>query len=340
LVDFGEGFFINRPPPLGLGIPTRFATPEGVFSKCASPASDVWAIGCLLYEWWSGNKLFEGEDLEEISYDWTQTLGKLPEPYWSHYTQREKYFDDCGKFIAREGRQIVNVDLEYMMKENWDRISTCPGALWDMQTNSIKQICDSISSSFSYNPPKIRLSVIEDQTKRQLIITPEFLCKMTTDPLSPVAPRESHLFEPDSTGIGNAKRLIFHNSNENSEVQLPPLIADLYCLLRQLLTYEPDKRLPALLISQHCWFSNPRLDESCQSAKSNQDIEHFEQPSTLPCTPKLNGPSKSVSDSKITKMSMPSKWSLVLDMENGTWKYVLSSDIKRPYGVNEPNCGS
>lgn len=225
-----------------------------------------------------------------------------------------------------------------MMKENWDRISTYPGALRQMQTNSIKQMCDSVSS-FSHNPPKIRFSVIEDQTKRQLIIMPELLCKIMAEPLSPVSPRESHRFEPDSTKIKNAKQLIFHSSNENSEVQLPPLIADLYCLLSQLLTDEPDKRLSALLISQHCWFSNPRLDESCQSAKSNQDIEHFEQPSTLPRTPKLNGSSKSVSDSKITKMSMPSKWSLVLDIETRTWKYVLSSDIKRADGNNECNCG-
>jgi len=125
---------------------------------------------------------------------------------------------------------------------------------------------------------------------------PELLCKMMAKPLSPVSPKESHRFERDFTKIKNVKQPIFHSSNENSEVQLPPLIADLYCLLRQFLTYEPGKRLPAFLISQHCWFSSPRLDESCQSAKSNQDIEHFEQPSTLPRTPKLNGSSKPASD--------------------------------------------
>jgi serine/threonine protein kinase len=332
LVDFGEAFFINCPPPLGLGTPTRFAAPEGVFSKCASPASDVWAIGCLLYEWWSGRKLFEGENLEEISYDWTQTLGKLPEPYWSRYTRRKKYFDDRGKRIVEEGCQPVNVDLEYMMKEDWDRISTCLGALQKMQTNSTQQICNSLFSSSLHNQPKIRLSVIEDQTKKQLIITPELPCKMMAEPLSLASSRELHRFEPDATKVMNAEGFIFHSSNENSEVRLPPLIADLYCLLRQLLTYAPNKRLPALMISQHRWFSNPRQDENCQSVKSNQDIEYFEQPSTPPCTPKLNGSSNSVSDSKITKMGMPSKWSLVLDIETRTWKYVLSSDIKRADG--------
>lgn len=50
LVDFGEAVFINSPPPLGLGTPARSATPEGSSSNYASPASDIWAIGCLLYE--------------------------------------------------------------------------------------------------------------------------------------------------------------------------------------------------------------------------------------------------------------------------------------------------
>lgn len=159
-----------------------------------------------------------------------------------------------------------------MMKANWDRISTCRGALEKMKTNSIQQIRDSISSSFSHKPPKIRLSITDDQSRGQLVITPELPCKMMAETLNQVSSREPYRFEPDSKTIKNAEQLIFHRSNENSEVQLPPLIADLYCLLTQLLTYEPDKRLPALLISQHCWFSNLRLDQGCQSAMSNQDI--------------------------------------------------------------------
>jgi serine/threonine protein kinase len=378
LVDFGQAFFIDRQPTLGLGIPTQYAAPEGVFSNRASPASDVWAIGCLLYEWYTGDKLFSGEDLEEIWLDWAVRLGKLPEPYWSQCPDREEYFDDCGERIVKEGCQVVKDYLEHTMKEHWDRWSTCRGALKKMETKSLKQICDSAASSFSHNLPEIRLSIIEDETKRQLIIAPGFPYKMMTDSPSLVSLRALDSLEPDSAKIEKAKKLIFHNSNQKSEVQLPPLIAGLHCLLRQLLTYDPDKRLPALFISQHSWFSTPLLDESCepaendqdikqcepsippstqefndlsksvshskplvdedyQPAKASQDIEQFEHPSTAAYTSKLNSPSKLVSDSDVTKMSMPSKWSLALSMENGTWKYVLSSDIKRPDGDNEVN---
>jgi len=87
--------------------------------------------------------------------------------------------------------------------------------------------------------------------------------------------------------------------------------------------YDPAKRLPALLILQHDWFLNLQPNESFQSSKN---LEHS---STPPCTPKFNGSNKSMSDSKIRKMLMPSKWSLVLDMKNQTWNYELFSDIKK-----------
>ncbi|KAH9207711.1 kinase-like domain-containing protein, partial [Leptodontidium sp. 2 PMI_412] len=94
LTDFGQAFSIGHPPAWGLGTPTKFATPEGIYLDAASPGSDVWAIGVLLFEWWCGQPLFRGDYRDEVSWYWTAFLGKLPEAIWSQYTDRYKSFDD------------------------------------------------------------------------------------------------------------------------------------------------------------------------------------------------------------------------------------------------------
>ncbi|PVH79353.1 kinase-like protein [Cadophora sp. DSE1049] len=59
LIDFSEAFWIGHPPARGLGIPITSATPECLYSGAASPSSDIWAIACLLFRWWSGQHLFK-----------------------------------------------------------------------------------------------------------------------------------------------------------------------------------------------------------------------------------------------------------------------------------------
>lgn len=58
LIDFGEVFFITQPPTKGLGTPLLYVAPEVLFSKVASPVSDVWALGCLLFMLCEGQRLF------------------------------------------------------------------------------------------------------------------------------------------------------------------------------------------------------------------------------------------------------------------------------------------
>ncbi|KAG4440514.1 hypothetical protein IFR05_003984 [Cadophora sp. M221] len=66
LIDFGEAFWIGHPPARGLGIPITSATPEGLSFGAASPSSDIWAVACLLFHWWSGQHLFESENLDHL----------------------------------------------------------------------------------------------------------------------------------------------------------------------------------------------------------------------------------------------------------------------------------
>ena len=105
VIDFGEAFLVDHPPLRGIGIPVPYATPEDLYAKVASPANDLWAIACLLFEWWYGQPLFGGSSRDSISEEWTTYLGKLPQPYWSEFKERKKLFDDSGK-LRRKKNQL------------------------------------------------------------------------------------------------------------------------------------------------------------------------------------------------------------------------------------------
>lgn len=50
IIDFGVSFFTNDPPIGFLGTPVAYIAPEIQFGWTASTASDVWTLGCLIFE--------------------------------------------------------------------------------------------------------------------------------------------------------------------------------------------------------------------------------------------------------------------------------------------------
>jgi len=99
LVDFGHSFMSDSPPPEGVGTPLAYCSPEALFDNRASVWSDIWALGCTVFEIRAGSQLFSsflgGPD--EVIRQMMQTLGKLPEPWWSAWEQRSAYFDENGR---------------------------------------------------------------------------------------------------------------------------------------------------------------------------------------------------------------------------------------------------
>ncbi|KAK9241731.1 kinase-like domain-containing protein [Lipomyces tetrasporus] len=82
LVDFGKSFMLQAPPTNGGGIPMSYCAPEVYFEGKASVWSDIWALGCTIFEIRAGEQLF-GSFLggpHEVIRHIVQTLGKLPEP--------------------------------------------------------------------------------------------------------------------------------------------------------------------------------------------------------------------------------------------------------------------
>lgn len=88
LIDLGVSFTFEEPPgPDDIGVPLMYRPPETMFESKYDQLSDLWSLGCLLFEIRAGSPLFPrlmgGED--EIIEDWVQIKGKLPEPWWSSW---------------------------------------------------------------------------------------------------------------------------------------------------------------------------------------------------------------------------------------------------------------
>ncbi|KAK9328523.1 kinase-like domain-containing protein [Lipomyces starkeyi] len=86
-----------------------YFAPEVVFEGKASVWSDNWALGCTIFEIRAGFQLFESffDDPDDVIWQMVQTLGKLPEPWWSSWERGHNYFDESGKPKIFIGLTIV-----------------------------------------------------------------------------------------------------------------------------------------------------------------------------------------------------------------------------------------
>jgi len=102
LVDFGCAFPSDSPPsnPDDIGLTMTYSAPEVIFdSKLSAHYSDIWALGCVLFEIRSGAQLF-GDWVgtkDDILRQMVQALGILPEPWWTAWENRCLFFDDDGE---------------------------------------------------------------------------------------------------------------------------------------------------------------------------------------------------------------------------------------------------
>ena len=85
IIDFGQSFAIAHPPPdYAPAAPIHYFPPESYFEKRFCSASDVWALGCTIFEIRAGFPLIESRFGANILMQIVQTLGKLPDPWWDH----------------------------------------------------------------------------------------------------------------------------------------------------------------------------------------------------------------------------------------------------------------
>ena len=64
VIDFDQPFVAKGPLPGRLGIPAKYLAPEVVVGPPASPAADIWAIGCAIFRIQSGDDIFFDYDTD------------------------------------------------------------------------------------------------------------------------------------------------------------------------------------------------------------------------------------------------------------------------------------
>jgi serine/threonine protein kinase len=103
IIDFGESYEMSDPSP-DLGIPQIYCSPEYTLDKKVGIGSDVWALGCTLFEIRTGRRLFDtfDDDIDEYLCKLAMILGKFPEPWWSTTWERRKdFFEDYADADGR-----------------------------------------------------------------------------------------------------------------------------------------------------------------------------------------------------------------------------------------------
>ena len=95
ITDFGEAFFQSNVPK-ALGTPASFSAPELLFGYQPSWAVDLWALGCLIYEFHTFRVLIPtvfASNQEALAMA-AETVGSLPE------TWQEFYYDHSKDFLG------------------------------------------------------------------------------------------------------------------------------------------------------------------------------------------------------------------------------------------------
>ncbi|KAK0120491.1 hypothetical protein ONS96_010701 [Cadophora gregata f. sp. sojae] len=113
IIDFGESYDMSSPPE-DLGITAAFRAPELLFDNTIGVGCDLWALACTLFEIRTDSPLFENfmNDDDEVIMQMVPLLGKLPEPWWSSWKARGRWFEENGAPLIRPktGRPYMMLD--------------------------------------------------------------------------------------------------------------------------------------------------------------------------------------------------------------------------------------
>ncbi|KAJ5169907.1 uncharacterized protein N7500_002690 [Penicillium coprophilum] len=105
LADFGEAFSPAQGSKCESHTPLAYRPPEARFEPqmSLSFSSDIWSLGCCIWNIIAQRSLFESffatEDL--ITREQVDALGTLPLDWWQRWEERHKWFTEEGKPINR-----------------------------------------------------------------------------------------------------------------------------------------------------------------------------------------------------------------------------------------------
>ncbi|KAF5024428.1 hypothetical protein F66182_3514 [Fusarium sp. NRRL 66182] len=222
LIDFDQAFLESVPPTKTLGTPVGFLAPEVAVGMPASPASDVWALGCTILHIRSGSSPFSTLDVDcpaNLIRCIIEYIGDMPTS-WG-----EPLFDDDGQPTMDEtcGRPLRELSSERKSLRQW--ISE----IWDQPEN-----LDELQSTSTLP------AIIHDENK------PYPKCY------------DKKFWKPAAIRIDNTYLGGYCDKVDKIIDSLPKIseheVGLLVDLLSKIFVYEPTQRLDVRDILAHPWF--------------------------------------------------------------------------------------
>ncbi|KAF7189810.1 Serine/threonine-protein kinase SRPK [Pseudocercospora fuligena] len=119
LIDLGVSFPLETTMrPEDIGVPLMYQAPETMFDRVYDQFSELWSVGCVLFELRAGCPIFESfiGTKDDIIRQWVQMKGKMPEPWWSRWETRASAFGEDGNPLPR-GPNDETWTTEYPLAE-------------------------------------------------------------------------------------------------------------------------------------------------------------------------------------------------------------------------------
>jgi serine/threonine-protein kinase SRPK3 len=127
VIDFGQSFAVNAKPhdyEPATGI--NYRAPETRFEDEYTLATDVWSMGCLLFEIRAGAPLFDTWLGNETSIlrQMVNMLGKLPDPWWAAWDKRAQRHHEDGEPLDTADKTSIREllrDIGTEDKKPWEQ---------------------------------------------------------------------------------------------------------------------------------------------------------------------------------------------------------------------------
>ncbi|KAK0703641.1 kinase-like domain-containing protein [Lasiosphaeria miniovina] len=114
IADFGQSFKIENDNPGMPPMKLSFLAPESFFKSPRLPTSDVWGVGCVIFELYTGRVLFPAlnESVHQVIAAIVETLGPLPAD-WKGYLGHQ-----AGPVLGDDGELVIWPERDFWFDPN------------------------------------------------------------------------------------------------------------------------------------------------------------------------------------------------------------------------------
>eukprot|EP01104_Vermistella_antarctica_P004993 TRINITY_DN153_c0_g3_i3.p1 TRINITY_DN153_c0_g3~~TRINITY_DN153_c0_g3_i3.p1 ORF type:complete len:481 (+),score=121.68 TRINITY_DN153_c0_g3_i3:1341-2783(+) len=165
LCDFGSSSKVgSRENQITPYLVSRFyRAPEIILGLPYGPQLDIWAIGCVLFELFTGKIMFSGKTNNEMLHLHMTYKGMFPMKMLKKASFRETHFDTDGTFLFHAVDLVSNLDVvkrTRVTKNTRSVLSALQGVAVDRNAPAVRHLADLLEKCFVLDPLK-RCTVTE-----------------------------------------------------------------------------------------------------------------------------------------------------------------------------------